>query len=220
MKTMKKALALLLTAVMLLSALPLGIFAAENGTASVASTSAEGSNEQYYYKYTFDDLANVTNQKLALTSLGNTSFNSNPMGLDNDSTAKMLVDVIADSQDSSNKFLRIDYARIESNPGSGSYFSIRPSLYDPDTGIDHFTSEGASVSFKFRWIGTDEECGGSSVIFFRIRRAGIKISLLDGTVNSNGDLVLSAITPNIENGKYSVKSVPVYTFKKKINICN
>ena len=214
MRTMKKALALLLTTVMLLSALPLGIFAAENGTSSVASTSAEGSNEQYYYKYTFDDLANVTNQKLALTSLGNTSFNSNPMGLDNDSSAKVLADIVADPNDSTNKFLRLDFARFESNPGSGSYFSIRPSLYDPATGIDHFLTGSTSVSFKFRWIGTDETCDSSSITFFRIRRKQGNTNLLSGKVDSNGDFVLSALTPSVSSGKYSVQSTAVYTFKK------
>ena len=150
MRTMKKALALLLTLVMLASALPIGIFAAENSNASVAATSRESSNEQYFYKYTFDDLATSTNQKIALPSLGNTSFNSNPMGLDNDSSAKVLADIVADPNDSSNKFLRLDYARIEEKPGSGSYFSMRPSLYDPATGIDHFLTGSTSISFKFR----------------------------------------------------------------------
>ena len=169
MKLMKKSLALLLTTVMLLSALPLGIFAAENGTSSVASTSAEGSNEQYYYKYTFDDLATMVNTQTTLTNLGNTSFNSNPMGLDNDGGATFYADIVADSQNSANKYLRIDYAQIGANPGAGSYYCMRPSLYETATGVDHFIGKGVSVGFTFRWIGTDEECGGNSVIFFRIR---------------------------------------------------
>ena len=214
MKIMKKALALLLTALMLLPALPIGVFAAENNTANATSTSQESSNEQYYYKYTFDDLATMVNTQTTLTNLGNTSFNSNPMGLANDGGATFYADIVADSQNSANKYLRIDYAQIGENPGTGSYYCMRPSLYETATEVDHFIGKGVSVGFKFRWIGTDEECGGNSVIFFRIRRAGKNISLLDGTVNSNGDFVLSAITPNIGSGKYSVKSVPVYTFKK------
>lgn len=211
MRNFKKTLAVVLAVIMLVSAMPLSVFAAETGTTAASGDETATSSEQYYYKYTFDERT-TGSFSAGLSNLGNTSFSSNPLSLLHDGT---LVGEIAETGD--NKYLKVKYLHNKTN-GNGAWRGIRFGLYDKANDVDLFTANAISISFDFRWTGMDETEGNptsslNNLPFFRIRRldksgTNKQIELIWANVDSNGNLVLSAKTA------VSTNSTNIYTFDK------
>ena len=214
MRIFKRSLALVLTVIMVVTALPLSVFAADSNASATAATD-DTSSEQYFYKFTFDDLSAATKKEVGFASWGNTSFASNPMNLVQDGWGTS--DVIADEKNPDNKYIHLDYSRLPANGGSsGGWRGFRFSLYEPSTGIDHLTANGVSVKFKFRWLGTDDACDAKEIDFFKLRRKNAygngEIYLIKAATNDAGDLVLKALIP--ASGGTNVTRKNVYCFKK------
>lgn len=158
MKKLNRMLSLLLCAVMLFTAIPLGIVTAAAETAAVSETAAK----DYYYNLDFDGLnSGAISGGLAKYA----EADSNPYGFTTSDTGKLAGQII--DRGTGDKYLRIDHS-WEASATSGSWKSLRLSLNDGTT--DHLITNAIETRFKFRWIGTGDVEENSSMIFYKLRR--------------------------------------------------
>ena len=156
MKNTTKLLAFMLAVIMLVSALPLGVFAIEDAPATTATTPANGTpyTGDYYHYYNFD---NVTLGK-------NNNSVTNPNGFFYD--------------------MRLDGEIRAHEDGSGYYLAARYKtkawrawqigVVDSNTLTDYSMVNGLEISFRMRWVGSDAVVDGNTMSLINIRRSYYK----------------------------------------------
>ncbi len=180
MKSLKKPLALLLTMLMLVSALPLGVFAAEATALATATTAVTAEDNKIYYKYTFEEATpSDTVESRAISAVG--EKDSNPMKLSQDGSVPGHV-----VKENGNQFYRVEYPKTYT-----SWHGMRFSLYDGVT--NHIITNGVAIDFDFRWLGTGSVTTNAGINFVKLRRSkggNIEAYLIEGSVDANGSLTL------------------------------
>ena len=199
MKNLHKLLALLLSVVMLLGAVPFNAFAAET-TATAQSTAEKG---DIFYSFDFDNLeaGEISGDLNDFVPEG-----GNPYGFSYDgSTGKLKGQIV--NCGNGNKYLHTDMT-WESGAGSGSWQGLRFRLDDGTT--DHLITNAIETSFKFRWIGTGAVEESAGMTFFKLRRHNgtrFEWHLITAKVDqTTGELVVSALVDS--------SSKEVYRFAK------
>lgn len=198
MRTMKKALSLLLAVLMLASTLSLCVI-----SASAAETENGTSSGDYLYKFTFDEVAENTVLKDGgsenfVTNLSDADSNPNNFANRSSMTGK----IIADGK--GGNFFRTDYTTPSGYGSSGDWKGIQLTFVD-ENGNDYTITGGISIDFKFRWIGGKEVADNHSIALVKLRRKSWSpaVNLLTGKVNADGDLEVT-----LQNGTL------IKTFKK------
>lgn len=150
----KKLLALLLTVVMLVSALPLGVFAAEETepvTESTTETTAYESQD-YYWKLDFNK-ATVSDTATTVFAAGATDPAYNPYGFGNSGTGNFTKAYVKKRAEGDN-YVRVAYDVHQNSSWRGAQISVGKD------GMSASVFNTISFEMDFRWQGyaytTDE----------------------------------------------------------------
>ena len=178
MKRFNKVLALLLATLMLVTALPLSVFAAE---ASVSETAM--ADVGYWYNYSFDEAETGSSSYGILQKLSNE--NTNPKGFAI-STDRIVGEIGGDSD---NKYIS---ANLTDGGVTTQWQGIQASLVKG--GVDYTLDNAVEISFKFRWHGgepgQDGKYADQAMTMVQIRRSGSNTLLNASIDTATGDLII------------------------------
>ena len=172
MKALKKSLALLLTVLMLVSALPLGVFAAEETepvTESTTETTAYESQD-YYWKLDFNK-ATVSDTASKVFTAGKTDSAYNPYGF---SVTDRLLNAYVKKRGEGDNYVTV---KAPISGGSASDWTGAQIMVGK-SGMPASIFNTVSFEMDFRWQGYPEDTGKYTYTavggfdFFRVRRYG------------------------------------------------
>lgn len=189
MKTMKKAIALLVCAIMIMSACPITVFSANTDSVVNAPQTYDVYSDDYYWKYTFDSATAGYELSGYISKVEDSD--SNPYGMSLDG---MLLGTILSHGDGSGNYLGMRYT-------NAGWRGMRLSLVNGNTDLG--VANGIETCFRFRWVGTGVVSEGADMSFFGIRRAKVgqnnrfDFGLLKASVDqTTGELIIRAVLPD------------------------
>ena len=196
MNTFKKAVALLICAVMLVSACPISILAAGESNTANAPTTYDLTGD-YYYRYNFDSAKAGSDHSGYISKVGESD--SNPYGFSLDGS---VIGRVEAHEDGSGNY----YAARYTNSG---WRGMRFSLVKDN--VDYTIANGLDINFRFRWVGTGVVSDGANFAFVGVRRAKASsrydFSMLSAYVDqTTGELVIKANSSDSKS--YEIYRIP------------